>query len=242
MRFSIGTTNPNKVRELAAILRPLEIPLEVTDPIDPEETGETFEENAAIKARAYGQHVGQQLAVAFVRAGATDADVRTFLRMSRMWTISEDSGLVIPALGGLPGPWSARFVECEIVDHRVVRHIPTGSPREAIDVLNNEAVLGLLEGIEQPRRAAKFVVALMVADTEGEILFHAKGEAHGWIVEDPRGNNGFGYDPIFASDRSFGKTWAEIDPMRKNLISHRRRALQEFTAWLGTQLRKLEDE
>jgi XTP/dITP diphosphohydrolase len=239
MRFFLGTTNPYKVRELAAILGPLQLPLEVTDPIDPEEVGTTFEENAGIKAREYARYAGRKLAADLVRKqGCLEEEARTYLRIERCWTISEDSGLVIPALGGLPGPWSARFSDCRLEEDRVIGYSPSGRSREEIDRLNNARVLELMREVRQPYRAAAFVVSLMVADIEGRVLFHGRGEATGWIAKEARGDRGFGYDPIFISPESFGKTWAELDPVRKNLFSHRRRALQEFTAWLGQQLKE----
>ena len=213
MKFYLGTTNPGKVQEIAAILSATGCTFEVTAPVDPEETEDDFEGNALLKARCYARHAGGL-------------------------TISEDSGLIIPSLGGLPGPWSARFSECEVdpASFRVVRHVPSQEARAAIDVRNNAKVLAMMQGIEQPRRAAAFKVVLAVADAGGEILFKGVGESHGWIAEEARGENGFGYDPIFVGRDTFGKTFAELDPMRKNLRSHRRRVLQDFKAWLATVL------
>ncbi len=210
MKFFIGTTNPGKVRELGAILAATGCEFEVTDPVDPEETESDFEGNALLKARAYARHSGGL-------------------------TISEDSGLVIPSLGGLPGPWSARFSDCEIdsASYKVIRVSPCDDPREVVDRRNNESVLALMAGIEQPRRAASFKAVLAVADPHGTILFKGVGESHGWISDSLRGDGGFGYDPIFVGNDTFGKTYAELDSMRKNLRSHRNRVLQEFKAWLA---------
>lgn len=242
MKFYLGTTNPYKVRELASILRPLGIPLEVTEPVDPEETGDTFEANARIKSTEYAKHVGRGLLVEIMKehAGISEQEARTHLILDEVWTISEDSGLVIPALGGLPGPWSARFSDYGDIDAKkgtVSGYVESTRSRDATDLENNKRVLQLLEGIEQPRRAAMFVVSLMVSDVDGTVVFQATSRANGWIAGELRGDGGFGYDPIFVSDTSFGKTWAEIDPMRKNLISHRRKVLQEFTMWLAHQIK-----
>lgn len=214
MKLFLGTTNPAKVREIASILSATGCTYEVTDPVDPDETEDDFEGNALLKARVYARHAG----------GAT---------------ISEDSGLIIPSLGGLPGPWSARFSDCEVdrESWTVRSHTPSDTPRDVIDSRNNGLVLDLMRGIEQPRRAAVFMVVLAVATPDGEILFKALGESHGWIAEEARGENGFGYDPIFVGQDTFGKTYAELDPMRKNLRSHRRRVLQELKAWLGQALK-----
>ncbi|MBI2482926.1 non-canonical purine NTP pyrophosphatase [Candidatus Uhrbacteria bacterium] len=239
MKFYLGTTNQYKVRELASVLGPLQIPLVVTDPIDPEETGTTFAENAAIKARAYGLHVGNTVRELYQCSGLSSMEANAATRAAQLMTISEDSGIVIPALGGLPGPWSARFSDYDLdaSRRRVRTYRPSERPREAMDAANNARVLELMSHIDPAHRAAKFVILLVVADTDGNMVARFHGEVSGWITTETRGTNGFGYDPIFASERSFGKTWAEIDSVRKNLLSHRKQALQEFTVWLGKQLR-----
>jgi len=239
MRFVFGTTNQYKVRELAAILRPFGIALDITDPIDPEETGDTIQENARIKAQAYGRYVGDTFAQRLmVERRCSLADARRFLCLDQAWVISEDSGLVVPALDGLPGPWSARFDDGVFEGGRLVGHHPSGRGRDEIDLANNRRVIELMQGIQQPHRTAAFEICLVVADTDGNVLFESTGRASGWILPDLIGNDGFGYDPIFASDTSFGKSWAELDSMRKNLISHRRKVLQDFTAWLAVQIKR----
>lgn len=115
--------------------------------------------------------------------------------------------------------------------------MPSGRAREEIDRLNNLRVIELMKGYEQPRRAAAFMVVLAVATPAGEILFKGVGEAHRWIADSMRGNRGFGYDPIFVGSDTFERTYAELDPMRKNLRSHRSRVLKEFKAWLGGYLK-----
>ncbi|MDD3101684.1 MAG: non-canonical purine NTP pyrophosphatase [Patescibacteria group bacterium] len=243
MKFYIGTSNPYKVRELASILRPLEIDLDVTDSIEPEEMANTFDGNAEIKAREYARHVCKTLVENLKKKKKiSDRRAKDFLLLSDVLTISEDSGLIIPILGGLPGPWSARFSDfsdVNISEGILSGYKASGILRNEIDLLNNKKVLELMKNIKQPYRSAKFVVSLKVADLNGDIIFSSYGEAHGWITDQSIGKNGFGYDPIFISDTSFGKTWAEIDSMRKNLISHRRKALQDFTMWLATQIKKI---
>lgn len=241
MRISIGTTNQFKIRELASILRPLGIQLRVTAPLDPEETEDTFEGNAALKGRVYGKYVGDTLAAALTeQGGVTEVEARMLMQISQEWAVCEDSGITVPALGGLPGPYSARFDDCIVEDGRIIIHRESGRDRIEIDAANNQRLLRMMEEIEQPYRAARFVISLVVADTEGEILFQHTSYADGWIAQELRGEHGFGYDPLFISGDSFGKTWAELDSMRKNLISHRRKALQAFTAWLATQLLSVE--
>lgn len=208
----LGTTNPGKIREFAGILAPLGAEI-LPVALDVPETEGSFEGNARLKALAYAAHTGGP-------------------------TVCEDSGLVIPALDGLPGPWSARFSDCVLDDarRRVVRAVESGTAREKIDTANNALVLELLRGVEQPHRAAKMVVHLVVA-RPGVVMFEARGEAHGWIAEGPRGTNGFGYDPIFVGQDTFGKTYAELDSMRKNLRSHRKRVLAEFGLWAAGAMR-----
>jgi len=102
--------------------------------------------------------------------------------------------------------------DCELVGGRAARRVPSGRARAEIE---------LMQGYELPRRAAAFKVVLAVATPAGEILFKGVGEAHGWIAESMRGDRGFGYDPIFVGSDTFERTSAGLDPMRKNLRSHR---------------------
>jgi XTP/dITP diphosphohydrolase len=197
----IGTTNPGKVAEMASLLAPLGLELKAVS-LDVPELGDTFEENAIQKALAYADHSGGI-------------------------TASEDSGIIIPALNGLPGPWSARFADLDLQTRQVNSSDRT---REEMDRLNNERLLALMKGIEQPRRAAAFKVVLVITQP-GKVLFQASAECHGWIADEQRGTNGFGYDPIFVGQDTFGKTFAELDPMRKNLRSHRKRVLDEMFMW-----------
>ena len=213
--FFLGTTNPHKVREIGAILTATGCTYEPTYPIDPEETEPDFVGNALLKARAYAAHSGGP-------------------------TICEDSGLLIPALGGLPGPWSARFSEFKHVDveHGVLSdYSDLDFSRDVIDLMNNQRVLDLMEGIEMPRRAAMFKVVFAIALPDGTILFQCEGDSHGWIAESPRGEHGFGYDPIFIGKEFPTATYAEVDSFRKNMVSHRKKALNQFKAWLGQYLK-----
>ena len=111
--------------------------------------------------------------------------------------------------------------DCELVGGRAARRVPSGRARAEIDRRNNLRVIELMQGYELPRRAAAFKVVLAVATPAGEILFKGVGEAHGWIAESMRGERGFGYDPIFVGSDTFERTSAGLDPMRKNLRSHR---------------------
>lgn len=217
--FYIGTTNSHKVREIGSILSATTgFTYSCTDPIDPDETEPDFEGNALLKARVYAGH-------------------------SHGVTISEDSGIMIPALGGLPGPWSARFSDYAQVDTKrgvLGKYCPSGRSREEIDRTNNERVLELMQGMQQPYRTALFIVVLAVADPNGNILFKSVGTSSGWIANEMRGTNGFGYDPIFIGNDTFGNTYAELDSMRKNMRSHRRKVLQDFKAYLASVLKQSE--
>jgi XTP/dITP diphosphohydrolase len=207
----IGTTNPGKTAEIAGILSPMGIELRPLA-LDVEETEDTFEGNARLKACAYARH-------------------------ARGVAISEDSGLCIAALGGLPGAWSARFSDCELAPgFRVARVVASGRERDEIDRANNQRVLELMKDVRDPLRAAVFKVRLVVADAE-RILFEEGAEAHGWIAPEARGERGFGYDPIFVGGDTFGKTYAELDPIRKNARSHRKKVLAAFQYWIAGELR-----
>lgn len=220
MHFYIGTTNANKVREIVSILNATGCTFKVADPVDPEETEDDFEGNALLKARIYAEYTGGL-------------------------TISEDSGLIVPALKGLPGPWSARF--CRLGLDEDFNILSTDNinvsewTRKQIDDANNRLLLKLMKDVEQPYRAAVLKVVLIVA-SPSEILFKGIGESHGWIADEERGKNGFGYDPVFIGNDTFNKTFAELDSMRKNLRSHRKQALQEFKIWLGNYLKEQDND
>lgn len=208
----IGTTNPGKLRELGALLAPLGLELRPIA-LDIPEPADTFEENARLKALAYAAHVGEL-------------------------AIAEDSGIVVPALGGLPGPWSARFSDLILdADHHPIAVEESGRDRDAMDQANIERVLALMANVAEPHRAARFVVRLVVAEP-GAILFEAGGESHGSIATEQRGERGFGYDSIFIGQDTFGKTYGELDPVRKNLRSHRKRVMNELQFWLAKRLRE----
>lgn len=138
------------------------------------------------------------------------------LHYSRKWsglTLAEDSGLEIAALGGAPGVVSARFARPRPSDER-----------------NNQKVLGLLEGVPAGRRRARFV-CIMALSSRGRVITTVRGEVRGTIEREPRGDNGFGYDPLFYYP-PLGKTFAELPPEVKNRVSHRGRALGKMRTFL----------
>lgn len=191
-RIILATNNPHKVTEIRAILAGL--PYEVLDASaidpapDPEETGSTLEANAIIKAKA-------------------------FFDASGLWSLADDSGLEIDALGGDPGVRSARYAGpgCTFAD-------------------NNRKVLELMTGVPEHRRSARFrCVAALAMGPDTVRLF--EGTVEGRIIEETRGTEGFGYDPIFFSPE-LGRTFAEATADDKNRISHRGRAFRAVAGYL----------
>ena len=152
------------------------------------EDGQTFAENARKKALGYARQTG-------------------------MWTLSDDSGLVIDALDGAPGVHSARFAG-------------VSGDRRQVDQANMDKVLRQLSGFPRHRRRARFECCLCIA-TPQRVLAETSGSLAGMIHNEPLGNHGFGYDPIFYLD-DLGMTAAQLAPEQKNAISHRGKALQEL--------------
>lgn len=187
MDFLIATHNMKKRAELERILKPLGINVLTADEAgvdltDVEETGTTFEENAELKAVSGCKESG-------------------------MPCIADDSGLMVDALDGAPGVYSARFAG----DH--------GNDRK-----NNEKLLECLEGVEPKDRTAKYVACVCCVFPDGR-KFTVRGECHGVIGFEEKGSNGFGYDPLFyIGERAF----AEFSPEEKDEISHRGNALRLF--------------
>ena len=188
MKFVLASSNKNKIKELKAILGTVMADAEIITikeaGIDDDivEDGETFAENALIKARV---------------AASTG-----------MIGIADDSGLTVEALGGEPGIYSARYAG----DH-------------GNDAANNSKLLKNMQGVEN-RRAA-FVCNIACVFPDGSESIVAEGKVHGEILDAPRGEGGFGYDPLFWSPE-LGKTLAEATADEKNSISHRANALSEF--------------
>ncbi len=126
------------------------------------------------------------------------------------WVIGEDSGLMVDALDGRPGVLSARF-----------------SGPEATDESNNRKLMEELAGVPLERRAAAYVCTVALADPTGAIRLTAEGRCRGLIIAEPRGENGFGYDPYFLV-REYHRTFGELSSRVKHQISHRARALGLF--------------
>ena len=135
-------------------------------------------------------------------------------RKSGLLTLAEDSGLEVDALDGAPGVHSARF-----------------SRPDPTDAKNNRKVLRLLANAPWKDRKAKFV-CVMVLSRDGRVIREIRGEVRGVIDFAPKGENGFGYDPVFYYPK-LGKHFAELGPDEKNAVSHRGRALKKLKTFLG---------
>ncbi len=184
-----ATKNKHKIEEINAITAKFGMNIIPQDEagfanIDVVEDGETFEENSFKKADA-------------------------IMKASGKITIADDSGLMVDALGGAPGVYSARFCGVE--------HDDKG---------NNEKLLKLLDGIPVEKRTAKFVTVITMLFPDGEKIV-ARGECPGRIATETAGSEGFGYDPLFIPD-GYDCQFAVLGQDVKNSISHRARALQEL--------------
>lgn len=245
----VATTNPGKLREIQALLAGL--PLEVralppdTDIVAPEETGETFAENARLKARYYAQATG-------------------------LLTVAEDSGLEIDALNGRPGVLSARYpgatyeerfrnlyAELSATNAPTTATVATDAAAETTTASDtnrggdshsdrhgdsgsgsgngtgsgneDEKTIPSERGVN-PAWTARFVAALALARGE-EILFEARGTVEGFIASEPRGADGFGYDPIFFYP-PYGRTFGEATKEEKSEVSHRGAAFRALRSFL----------
>ena len=198
----VATTNAGKVRELRAMLGGAVAWKTLSDfpGVDEvEEDGATFAENARKKATEYARTTG-------------------------LWTLADDSGLVVDALGGAPGVQSARFSG----------DAGPGADRKEIDRRNIAKLLRLLEGVPPEKRTARFVCHLCLASPE-RVLVETQGTVEGLIVDTPVGDNGFGYDPVFFVG-ALGKTVAQLPDDEKNAISHRGNAIRRFLPLLNEVL------
>jgi XTP/dITP diphosphohydrolase len=185
-RLVIASHNPGKIVEMTDLLAPCRIAAVSAAALglpEPEETGTTFEANAVLKAHAAATAAG-------------------------LPALADDSGLVVPALGGAPGIYSARWA----------------GPAKDFSV----AMARVQRELGEKERAATFVSVLALAWPEGdEALF--RGEVHGRLTWPPRGDQGFGYDPMFVPD-GYALTFGEMTPAEKYRIDHRSRAFAALAA------------
>lgn len=238
VQIVFATGNADKVREIREIIQDPEASVysmkELGISSDPEENGTTFEENARIKARAVADILLEDPA-RYLQDLSTPIAV-----------LSDDSGLVVDALGGAPGIYSARFLGRDTSYTEKMNYIlselkdKTGNERSARFVCACAAVL-----LPAPESAASGAAALEPADREGAALEPADRESaapeareivvtetmEGQIADRIAGEHGFGYDPVFYLPE-YGKTSAELTDEEKNAISHRGKAFRAMTASL----------
>jgi len=148
-----------------------------------------------------------------------------YARAIGKWCLADDSGLVVDALGGAPGVRSARYA---------AEDLPPDADRRQIDAANNAKLLVELNGVPDERRTARFVCHLALSDGQ-RILIETFDTVEGRIGRRPRGENGFGYDPLFIADET-ACTTAELPPEKKNRISHRGKAVRHFASLLRSFL------
>lgn len=188
-RLVVASHNEGKVREISALLAPLGVEAVAASTLglaEPEETGVTFAENAALKAKAAA-------------------------RASGLWALADDSGLEVFALGGAPGIYSARWA--------------------GADKNFSGAMARVWRELDGRDPAARFVCVLALAQPGGGVECF-EGEARGRVVWPPRGDKGFGYDPIFEPEGQ-ARTFGEMTHEEKLPLTHRARAFEKFLAALG---------
>ena len=218
MRTAIlASQNKNKIKEIRAILGKYGLDVITRDDAgiptdDIEETGTTFEENSHLKASVIMDMI------------AADPSLAEYLDSP---VIADDSGLMVDAIGGAPGVYSARYAGegCTYDD-------------------NNTKLLAALEGVPESERTAKFVTVITLIYPnekdvpegaflkDGRYVLVASGECRGHIATEKRGEGGFGYDPVFIPD-GYSSSFAELGTDFKNTISHRAKALAELERLLG---------
>jgi len=184
MRLLVATNNPGKICEYQALLAGLGLELvglaDVGLTPQVNETGQTFEANARLKAKTYG-------------------------RASGLLTLADDSGLEVVALGGGPGVYSARY-----------------AGEGASDADRYRKLLAALEDVPWEKRTARFRCVIALAWPDGHVETF-EGQCDGVIAFEPKGSNGFGFDPVFYMPE-LGRTMAELPEEVKNRVSHRARA------------------
>ena len=189
MEIVLASTNLHKLREFREMFKSfahIDVLSLHNFPhyVPPEETGKTFQENALLKA----QHAVKAL---------------------NKCVLADDSGLVVPNLGGAPGINSKRY-----------------AGDDATDAENRQKLLKALEGKYEHERTAYFECSLVLAKPDGFIKA-VTGSCEGVIIAEERGRNGFGYDPLFTKNE-YDRTFSEMDEATKNRISHRRKAFEKL--------------
>lgn len=196
-RLVLGSRNKKKLREMIDLLSDLGLDLAdlTAFPGAPEveETADTFVGNATLKATQLAPALGT-------------------------WVVGEDSGLVVPALGGAPGIYSARY-----------------AGKHGDDAANNAKLLAEMAHLSGDDRVAYYVSTAVLADPVGRVVATVEGRCHGVIQTAARGTGGFGYDPLFlVSD--YGQTFGELPPEVKQAISHRANAFKQLRPVLQREI------
>jgi XTP/dITP diphosphohydrolase len=188
-RMVLGSRNKKKLGELVDLLGDLGVELTDLSPYpdapEVEETGETFEANARLKATSLAPALSE-------------------------WVLGEDSGLVVPALGGRPGVYSARW-----------------AGTHGDDAANNGKLLAELAGKTGDQRAAHYVSSVALADPTGNVVAVVEGRCRGVIGTEVRGTGGFGYDPLFVIPE-YHASFGELSSAVKHALSHRGRAITKL--------------
>lgn len=207
-KIVVASHNDGKLREFADLMDPFGLEAKSAREFglpEPDETGATFEENAYIKAHAAAKATG-------------------------LPALSDDSGLMIDALQGAPGVYTANWAET-----------PDGTRDFGVAMQRAEVAMQEVGAVEPAQRKGRFVAVICLAWPDGEAEYF-RGEAEGTLVWPPRGEKGFGYDPVFVPDghtRTFGEMTAEEKhgwkPGQEEALSHRAKAFQKFArAKLGS--------
>jgi len=214
LKVVLASRNRGKLREIVPLLAGLGFDLATVDEVAPDcelrEDGTTFEDNALAKARQAASATG-------------------------LAAIADDSGLEVDALGGAPGVYSARYAGLPTISSGTLGGSPvppaTGVGKQsspdshAIDTRNNAKLLEALRDVPAPRRAARFRCVAAFVDPGAGVELARSGDCAGEILEQPRGDLGFGYDPLFLVP-ALGRTMAELPLDEKNRLSHRAAAFR----------------
>lgn len=191
MEVVIASSNLHKIRELRDMLKALSWNADLLSLLQfpsyeaPPEDGASFEENAKNKALCAAKAL-------------------------QRWVIADDSGLVVPALNGLPGVNSRRY-----------------AGHDSTEAENRYKLLAAMQHLQGVERSAYFECCLALVSPDGSLVKHVRGSCEGMILTEERGRGGFGYDSIFVKNE-YDKTFAEMGEMTKNRISHRRKALEKL--------------
>ncbi len=198
-----ASQNPGKIRELQGLTAAQNIEIIGLHDLgrqfdEPIEDGDTFLDNATIKAVQYAKETG-------------------------LHCLADDSGLIVDALDGKPGVISSHYAFDGDTQGEAV-----GLSRQERDDRNNARLMQDLEGVPDADRTARFTCTMVLASPSGEVLAHTMGEFEGRIGQPgqvPRGDNGFGYDPLFLVAPEHTRTSAQLQPAEKNSMSHRAKAV-----------------